>query len=475
MICPPNRKFFLIILILATLVCLTGWDDNESDENPTTLVFPPYLHSYGIRKATKFHLFLFMQNRVKFRNPQDLAVVRLDVWDDSTTEEDDDEVTVYGVNSGQNNIIYNVSMSALGVYGLKEHKERRLNKPMGIAANERGDVFICDSGNNRVVRLFNDGKKLDYVSSIGRPGYGRGEFRQPYGVALDSQDNLYVTDRGNHRIQVFYENDSFKNNFGVSGESDGRLHLPEAIAVNDRHREWTFYRDNFIVVIDLNHSRLQKFDLSGKYLKAIHAGDFGYPNARMGYLALDYYSNIYVTDQANHCVHKFDRNLNYLTSFGSKGSGDREFIEPRGITIHRRFGQVFIAEKKGAQYYWIGTDYLEFSVKRHPTREDMFFFEYFLTEPSFITADIFDTNDKFVTRIWYRQFKTSGAQKDLWSCFTSSWHDSILAKDNLEVADEYENLNTVPTGTYFVRYRFEPTYSSLNYFSKKAVKKIVIE
>jgi hypothetical protein len=38
-----------------------------------------------------------------------------------------------------------------------------------------------------------------------------------------------------------------------------------------------------------------------------------------------------------------------------------QFDEPRGITIYRRFGQIFVSERAGARYFWIGTDVLRFS------------------------------------------------------------------------------------------------------------------
>ncbi|MDZ7263924.1 MAG: hypothetical protein ONB16_05025, partial [candidate division KSB1 bacterium] len=76
-------------------------EDRSKRYDPTTLVFPSFLHTYGIRKATRLHLALFTQNKVQFDDPQGLAVVRLQAWEDTTTTKDDDEVTVYGVNSGQ--------------------------------------------------------------------------------------------------------------------------------------------------------------------------------------------------------------------------------------------------------------------------------------------------------------------------------------------------------------------------------------
>jgi hypothetical protein len=84
-----------------------------------SLVLPPFLHSYGIRKATPKHLFLFFGLSTSFDDPQGLATARLKTWDDPKTDKDDDEVVVYGVNSGRGEIIFNKSMLALGMYGKK--------------------------------------------------------------------------------------------------------------------------------------------------------------------------------------------------------------------------------------------------------------------------------------------------------------------------------------------------------------------
>ena len=250
---------------------------------------------------------------------------------------------------------------------------------------------------------------------------------------------------------------------------------PDAIAVNDKHEKWSYYHDEFIVVIDLDNSRIQKFTINGKYIKSIEAKEFNYPNAYLAYVALDYYSNIYITDKVNHCIHKFDRKLNYLTSYGRKGKGDKEFIEPRGITIYRRFGQVFIAEKEGAQYYWIGTGFKNFSIQRYHYKKNVFLFEYFLTETSFITADVFSESGDFVTRIWNKRFKSAGLQRDHWSGYRINWADSLLLKDNLTVAPQYKKNKKVPKGKYKVIYKFEPTYSSYHHFYKEIIETIKIE
>ncbi len=425
-------------------------------DDPSTLVFPPYLHTLGIRKATRYHLFLFMQNRVNFRDPQGLAVARLDRWEDPLKTSDDDEVTVYGVNSGEHDIIYNTSMSTLGVYGLNEKGERRLKNPRGITANSRGDVYVADTGNHRIVRLFNGGNRLQFVRSIGRQGNAIGTFEGVHDVALSSQGDIYIADTGNHRIQVFDDADNFVSAFGTAGKKDGELDQPTAIVVADRQQPWSYYREEFIIIVDLNHERLQKFSIDGKFIKSVQMKDLGYRTAELMYLSTDFYNHIYVTDQLNHCVHKLDHDLKYLTSFGSKGKGDKEFIEPRGIAIYRRFGQVFIAEKEGAQYYWLGTDATQFSIQPHPKKSGYLLFEYFLTEPSFVRAEVYSESDQLLMKIFEHRFKMSGPNSDLWDGRIQTPQSSMVSRDS--------------TQTYKIKYIFEPTYSSYHYFSKQIIR-----
>ncbi len=476
---PFSFRTSSIILWAISIALLFGPSDlsdppkqRTTSDDPTTLVFPTFLHTYGIRKATRFHLFLFTQNKAKFMDPQGLAVVRLNAWEDTTTTSDDDEVTVYGVNSGQNCIIYNTSMKSIGIYGLDETGEGRLLRPRGIAANEKGEVYIADTGNHRLVKLFNPGHSLKFDRSTGKLGTAPGCFKEPSDVAVDSQGRVFVTDSGNHRIQIFSSELEWSNSWGKYGQSPGQLHYPTAIAVVDKKEQWNYYHEELVVIIDLKSSRIQLFTPEGKFIRAVTAAQFGYPRAQLAYLAMDYYNNIYATDTRNHCIHKFDHRLNYLTSYGSYGSDDRQFIEPRGITIYRRFGQVFVAEKWGAQYYWIGTDCFDFQVIRDSVHA-LIEFKYFLTEPSFITADILDEQKLLVNRLFTRQFHYSGWQSDFWSGYIWNVLDSVFSKENYRPSPLYKPTKSLPRGRYFVKYKIEPTYSSYHYFHKTIVRQWV--
>jgi len=441
--------------------------NEKPKQDPSTLVFPTFLHTYGIRKATRFHLFLFTNNRVKFENPQGLAVVRLSAWEDTSTTHDDDEVTVYGVNAGQNNIIYNKSMKSIGVYGLDEQGDHRLNAPHGIAANELGDVYICDSGNHRVVKLRNTDNELIFQKVVGAPGQAAGMFRTPRGVALDSENNVYVTDRDNHRVQVFSPELDYLYEWG-------ELSSPDAIAVIDRGERWSYFKEDFVVVIDSASQRLNKFDLHGNVLGRISAEQMGVNQPYFAFLALDYYNNIYITDTQNHCIHKLNHRLLYLTRYGQRGDGDREFIEPRGITIYRRFGQIFVAEKYGAQYYWVGADCYRFETTPMPDARAVKF-RYFLTEHAFVTTDILDEDNNLITRVWTKRMKATGMQQDVWDGRIIAAPDSVYANEKYNPAPGYSDLKNIPNGRYKVRYKIEPTYSSYHYFEKITSDEFLIE
>jgi len=76
-----------------------------------------------------------------------------------------------------------------------------LNRPTDVAVAAGGDVFVTDGyGNNRVVHFDQGGQ---FVRAWGGLGAGPGQFSLPHSIALDSRGRLYVADRNNARVQVF--------------------------------------------------------------------------------------------------------------------------------------------------------------------------------------------------------------------------------------------------------------------------------
>lgn len=83
----------------------------------------------------------------------------------------------------------------------------RLNQPSGVAADGLGNIYIADSGTNRIRRIDNGGSITTFAGT-GAAGYtGDGgsatlaELNGPSSVAFDAAGNLLVADAGNNTIR----------------------------------------------------------------------------------------------------------------------------------------------------------------------------------------------------------------------------------------------------------------------------------
>ena len=128
---------------LALLGLLLAVASAQAAEDPgTTLIYPPFGHCLGMHRATSFHLFLYLGARTRFNEPAGLAAVKLDALDDPSTGSDDDELTVFGLNSGECEIIFNTSLVNVETYGECGNGRGQFSNPLGIAADARGNVAI---------------------------------------------------------------------------------------------------------------------------------------------------------------------------------------------------------------------------------------------------------------------------------------------------------------------------------------------
>lgn len=415
---------------------------------PTTLVYPPWKHNYGFDRFRQFHLTAYGGHGLRISSPQGIAAVKLFQNDDEGPG-DDDELTVFGVNSGRAEIIYNRTLFELGgfdaaVDGLK------LKDPVGIAADAAGNVAVADRGNDRVVVLFVDSDlRLQTRSAITLAETGKA-LSAPAGVAIES-GRVYVTDSGNDRVIVLDTAGRFLAEFADSGAV---LDDPFGIAVI-QDPEWNHFGSAFMVVSACGNRKLVKLSLSGEILSALSYDEVSDRAGGFYFLAIDYFSNVYVTDQATGCVYKFDRNLGYVTKFECQGDDGGKLDEPRGIAIYRRFGQVFIAENTGASYYWVGTDVLNLSCRgREIDRGLVLTVRFFLTEYSSITARL-ETDDGTVLEVLLNKSFTG----------PGSFNQSYTVLNDILPA-------RVADCELFVRVKAKPIYSSENYLEVDRITKV---
>ena len=151
---------------------------------------------------TSFHAFVFLGSGTGVDATAGIAAVKLLSKDDPSTGSDDDELTVFGLNSGRCEILYNTSLYNAEIYGECGGGRGQFRAPLGIAADVHGNVFVADTGNDRIVRLLYKDDALVHVRSFGSLGSGPRQFRSPSQIAIGHSGKLYVADTNNHLVRV---------------------------------------------------------------------------------------------------------------------------------------------------------------------------------------------------------------------------------------------------------------------------------
>ncbi len=80
------------------------------------------------------------------------------------------------------------------------------NQPQFVTTDGSDNVYILDSGNNRVQKFGPTGTFIMTVTGNG------GAFNYPEAMAVDSTGNIFVADSGNNRIQIFNASGTFQQN-----------------------------------------------------------------------------------------------------------------------------------------------------------------------------------------------------------------------------------------------------------------------
>jgi hypothetical protein len=356
----------------------------------TTLVYPPWSHCYGLHRVNQTHLTLRAGFRYRFDDPQGLAAVKMDCENDTTTSRDDDELTVFGVNSGQHMLIYNSSLTAIAFYGHEGSATGEFRHPHGVAADRAGNVVVADTGNDRVhvLRYAND--TLTHVRFISGSFAGR-PLRSPLGIALE-HGTIYVCDSEENRILVFDLEGNLQREIAPQLNGHAYFQSPFGIAVMRADEENNFFGGDYMAVTDSLLSRVTLLDQRGTPYAARRIRNVGSGAGEFYYAAIDYYGSVYCSDRGGR-LHKFDRNLNYILAIGRPGRSDFEFDEPRGLGLYRRFGQLFVAEREGAQYLWMGTDIFTPSMAEVTAQPDgswTAIARFFVTEYSIVSLDLVD-------------------------------------------------------------------------------------
>ncbi|MFA5598383.1 MAG: NHL repeat-containing protein, partial [Pusillimonas sp.] len=141
--------------------------------------------------------------------------------------------------------LFTVELTAAKETGSRGNGERQFNSPMGIDYDRtRNELLVADTGNDRIIRLTQDGRYLGKHGGFGVSFGDKSEEREdsldtPYDVATGGFSNFYVSDQNNKRICVFDSYRTYKGKFYPTDvQRRNSLNRPKGIKVDYENNIW---------------------------------------------------------------------------------------------------------------------------------------------------------------------------------------------------------------------------------------------
>ena len=250
-------------------------------------------------------------------------------------------------------------------------------EPEGIAVDARGNVYVADHWNNRIQKftlgwgvhrqvgniwqwrrgicdpegMAIDAQRVSCMSAdrniasrssprrwrlflVGKSGSdGSGDRWSsvgfPEALAVDASGNVYVADTNNHRIQKFTSDGVFCQVGNPEARGNGQF-IFQGVAVDSSGN---------VYVADTQPPHPEVHTLMVSLLPngvVTGGGDGEFADLQVG-IAIDASGSVYVADTWNYRIQKFRSDGEFLTQWGSYGSGDGELYIAKGRRYcHRR-------------------------------------------------------------------------------------------------------------------------------------------
>ncbi|XP_059096845.1 uncharacterized protein LOC131891336 [Tigriopus californicus] len=141
-----------------------------------------------------------------------------------------------------------------------------LQEPCGLALDKEGNIYIADSGNNRVQKVNAKGQPLImFGGALEKDVFDKDvwvpSLNHPEDININFASTIVVVaDTGNHRVKLFDLNGEILHDIGMKGSGHGMFEFPTCAVFHPL--------SNVILVGDSENHRIQAFNEAGKYLKS---------------------------------------------------------------------------------------------------------------------------------------------------------------------------------------------------------------
>ena len=239
------------------------------------------------------------------------------------------EGNIYIADTGNNRIQkFNkrgVFLKYVGGFGWETEQ---FDRPVDVCAKTGLDVFVADFNNERIERYDKD---LNYISSY-YPDETQTEdlrFGFPYGVTISKHGELFIIDGENYRILKINSFGEPELSFGDYRWGTGKLDRPSQIEIT---------RSDDVYVSDKTANRIVVYDYFGNYTNQLGLGIVNSP----GGIACDQNGNVWIADTGNNRIVLLSPAGRVLLSWGTEGDKLGAFRRPADVAVGD--GKVYVLD-----------------------------------------------------------------------------------------------------------------------------------
>lgn len=197
------------------------------------------------------------------------------------------------------------------------------NRPTSVMPAKDGGFYLVAFGSNEILK-FNASGGLEKSIRGGIEG-----LNHPFDMLRNEEGFLFVSEFAGDRIARIRPDGRSILRFGSTGRGDGELLGPQYLADDGK---------GYIYVTDQGNRRVVKFDYEGEFVLSFGGRSSSFQGFQEPTGITHYRDRVYVTDNARGRMFVFDESGNYIRSYG----GDT-LESPEDITLFRE-GEFLIAD-----------------------------------------------------------------------------------------------------------------------------------